>query len=279
MRNTVCLSLLVIGFLVACAAACSATELPHAWVAGWGSGPGAFDYWYPDQGDDTAGLLSDTMDVTNQYYGRVAGSASMAGVVTLYSRVQPMDQVDAYAKILDYYRFYDQDNPGSTGAVPGLHCAITCSGDLSTDNGGPSFWVGTDEVYTKGSFQLSWNGSQHVLRTYIPHQGVDTSQVVGSSVHVSGVFPFDISANFGEDYRLNMMFKASEWTPYNATADSYINFLSTAVLSFYTTDPSISLGVTSTGAYSQGMVPEPGGLAALLSCVLGSAGMIFRRKR
>jgi hypothetical protein len=278
MKSYIYSLLLVIGLLVACAAVCSAEELPHAWVAGWGSGPGSSDYWYPDQSDDTPGRLSDTMDSTNQYYGRVAGSVSMAGVVTLYSRVQPMYYVDAYAQILDYYRFYDQDNPGSTGAVPGLHCAITCSGDLSTDNGGPSFWVGTDNVYTKGSFQLSWNGSQHVLRTYIPHEGVDTSQVVGSSVHVSGVFPFDISANFGEDYRLNMMFKASEWTPYDSTRDSEIDFLSTAALSFYSTDPSVRLGVASTGGYSQGLVPEPGSLVGLGSGLLALCGVLRRRK-
>ncbi len=222
---------------------------PHAWVSGYGSGPGEFEYWWPDTGDDAPGLLYDTMDATSGSFGRVAGLASTDGVVRLYMRARPAYDLQAYAQVFDTYRFYDMNDPARTGPVPSLHGAVTCSGTLTTDNGSPYFWFGVAPVYTKGSFQLSWDGQQqqYTLRTCIPHDGVDTTQPAGSSVSVSAVFPFDITANFGEDCTLDLLYKASDWTPYDARFNSQVDFLNTATLSFYTTDPSIRLGVFSEG--------------------------------
>ncbi len=220
---------------------------PHAWVAGYGSGPGEFEYWWPDWGDDTPGLLYDTMGATNGSFGRVAGSASIDGTVRIYLRARPAYYLEAYAQLLDTYRFYDMNDPARTGPVPSLHGAVTCSGSLSADKGDPQFWFGFAPVYTWGLFQLMWDGSQHTLRTCIPHDGVDTYQPAGSSVSVSAVFPFDITANFGQDCALDLLYKATDWPAYDSASDSQIDFLNTATLSFYTTDPIIRLGVVSTG--------------------------------
>lgn len=139
-----------------------AETLPHAWVWGYGMGPGEYDYWYPDYSDNIAGLLSDSMNSSGGY-GSVQGTASINGIVTLFASVRKTILLEAWAEILDTYRFYDLNNPGRTGAVPGLHAAITCSGSLIAQEGSPSFSVLTAPVYTKGSFSLSWTAIKTLI--------------------------------------------------------------------------------------------------------------------
>jgi len=271
--RTLCITVLILFILTATPAL---ADFPHAWVGGFGEALlEDYTYWYHDYYDNTPGNLLDTMGATKPGWGTFSGSASTStGLVTLYTQVLRWHYMEAWANILDTYRFYDLNNPGRTGLVPDLHAAITVSGKLTADKSMPSFWVGTGTSYTKGAFQLFWDNQQqqYNLRTYIPHDNVDMVQVTGSSVYVSAVFPFDISANFGEDFSLNLFYKASDsnWNGVNGVSE--VDFLSTATLRFYTTDPNFQLGVSSQG----GFVPLPGSLLLLGSGLLGLAGL--RRK-
>ena len=243
----------------------SAQATTHAWV--WGVAD-AGSYWYWDY-DNVPGMTSDTMGPSSvPSYGAVQGYASTSGTVNLYAASYAI-QTYAIASLYDTYTFTNLNDPSSTGLISGLRGLITYSGTLSTQNSSAYnaavFQATEGTVYDRGKLQLIYNNGNYYLTTWDSNGwGIET--VSAPTVSLSGSFIFDINGyNYGQPVTFDLTFKADAYGD-----GSYVDFSDTAVLSFYSTDTNVRLGVTSEGGFNT--IPIPGSVLLLGSGLLGLVG-------